>query len=93
MSDNKDIDRVHVVEQVIEKGANAAEEIHRAVSDIPVAILENLGLEEAATETRKIQDRSIGVIYRLIRVVNHQVTELATDLLEQREKFKQDHDE
>jgi hypothetical protein len=44
-------------------------------------VLENLGLEETAKDVKKIQDKSIGAIYKLIHDINHQVAELATDIL------------
>ena len=37
-----------LVEDVIDKGANTAEEINRAVLDLPVTVLENLGLGDTA---------------------------------------------
>jgi uncharacterized protein YaaR (DUF327 family) len=72
-----------LVEEVIEKGANTAEEINRAILDLPVTALESLGLEETAEDVKKVQDSSIGAIYRLIHDINHKVADLATDLLEQ----------
>ena len=104
MSDNRrddngsikaaDPELLRVVEEVIDKGATTAEEIHRAVGELPISVLEGLGLEETASRAKSVQDRSIGAIYKLIREVNHQVTGLATDLLamrdEQAAKKKQD---
>jgi len=89
----KDPELTRVVEDVIDKGANTAEEIHRAVGDMPIAVLENLGMNEAATGVKKIQDRSIGAIYKLIRTVNHEVADLAADLLEQRQKLDRKDDQ
>ena len=73
-----------LVEDIIDKGADTAEEINRAVLDLPVTVLESLGLEETADDVKKVQDSSIGAIYKLIHEVNHKVADLATDLLEQR---------
>jgi uncharacterized protein YaaR (DUF327 family) len=73
-----------LVEEIIDKGANTAEDINRAILDLPVTILENLGLEETADDVKKVQDSSIGAIYKLIHDINHKVADLATDLLEQR---------
>jgi len=77
-----------LVEEIIDKGANTAEEINRAVLDLPVTVLDSLGLEEAADDVKKVQDSSIGAIYKLIHEVNHKVADLATDLLEQRGRKK-----
>jgi len=73
-----------LVEDVIDKGANTAEEINRAILDLPVTVLESLGLGDTAEHVKKVQDSSIGAIYTLIRDINHKVADLATDLLEQK---------
>ena len=88
-SDKNDKELTRLVEDVIDKGASTAEDIHRAVADLPIKILDSLGLEETAADVKDIQDRSIGAIYDLIRDVNHRVGNLANDLLEQREKSKE----
>lgn len=85
-SEATDPELVRVVEEVIDKGATSAEEIHRAVGELPISVLEGLGLDETASRVKNVQDRSIGAIYKLIRDVNHQVAGLAADLLEMREK-------
>jgi hypothetical protein len=74
-----------LVEEAVEKGATTVEEIHRSIADLPLTVLERLGLfEETTSEVRKVQDTSIGAIYDLIRNINHKVGTLATDLLQQR---------
>jgi hypothetical protein len=73
-----------LVEDVIDKGANTAEEINRAILDLPVTVLENLGLCDTAEQVKKVQDSTIGAIYTLIRDINHKVADLAADLLEQK---------
>jgi hypothetical protein len=74
-----------LIEEVIEKGANTAEEINRAVLELPISVLGSLGLEDTATEVGKVQDISIGAIYKFIHDINHRVADLATELLEQRQ--------
>lgn len=71
-----------LVERIIDQGANTAEEINRAVLDLPVTVLESLGLDETADGVKKIQDSSIGAIYELIHDINHKVADLATEMLE-----------
>ena len=80
ISDEQKLTRL--VERIIDQGADTAEEINRAVLDLPVTVLESLGLEETADGVKKIQDSSIGAIYELIHDINHRVADLATDLLE-----------
>ena len=80
---------VRLVQDVIEQGANTAEDIHRAVLDLPVTMLEKLGLEDTAAEVKKVQDSTIGAIYELIHDINREVGVLAKDLLKQRKGSKQ----
>jgi methyl-accepting chemotaxis protein len=83
MSDEKAL--TELVEEAVEKGATTVEEIHRSIADLPLTVLERLGLsEEATSEVRKVQETSIGAIYDLIRDINHKVGKLSTELLEQR---------
>lgn len=82
VSDEQKLARL--IEGVIDKGASTAEEINRAILDLPVSVLESLGLEDAAEDVKQIQDRSIGAIYQLVHDINHKVADLASDLLEQR---------
>ena len=84
VSDEQSLTRL--VEDIIDKGANTAEEINRAVLDLPVTVLESLGLGNTAEHVKKVQDSSIGGIYTLIRDINHKVADLATDLLEQKKR-------
>ncbi len=77
-----------LVEDIIDKGANTAEEINRAILDLPVTMLESLGLGDTAEHVKKVQDSSIGAIYKLIRDINHKVADLAEDLLDQKKAKK-----
>jgi hypothetical protein len=78
---DKEMTLTRLVEEIVDQGATTAEEINRAVLELPISVLENLGLEETAKDVKKIQDKSIGAIYKLIHDINHQVAELATDIL------------
>ena len=74
-----------MVRDAVDQGATTVEEIHRAIADLPLTVLERLGLFEAtASEVRRVQETSIGAIYDLIRDVNHKVAKLATELLAER---------
>ncbi len=83
MSDEKAL--TQLIEEVVDQGATTVEEIHRAIAELPLGVLEELGLmERTASDVRRIQDVSLGAIYGLIRDVNHRVAGLAGALLEQR---------
>ena len=71
-----------VIQQAIDRGATTVEEIHKAVADLPLKILEERPLLRGpAKEVRRVQDRSIGALYDLIREINAQVGNLTSDLL------------
>ena len=73
------------IRDAVDEGATSVEEIHKAIANLPLDVLERNGLfEETAAEVRKVQDRSIGAVYDVIRQVNDRVTELAGDLLKPR---------
>jgi len=88
MGDEKTLSEL--IEDVVERCATTAEEIHRAIAELPLSVLERLELfEKTASEVRKVQDSSIGAIYDLIRDVNHKVAQLSGELLEKRQKTEE----
>jgi polyhydroxyalkanoate synthesis regulator phasin len=89
MSDDRTLSEL--IEEMVDKGATTAEEIHRAIAELPLNVLERLDLfEQATSEVRKVQDTSIGAIYDLIRNVNHKVAQLSGELLERRQERAED---
>jgi hypothetical protein len=87
MSDTRNDERTltEMVEGMVDQGASAAEEIHREIADLPLSVLERIGVfGRTAVEIRSIQDQAIGAVYRTVRDVNHRVTRLAQELLEER---------
>ena len=81
MTDAKELTRL--IEDAVNKGATTVEDIHREIADLPLSVLDRLGVAERTTrDVRSIQDASIGAIYDLIRDVNQKVTKLAGELLE-----------
>ena len=80
MSEDKAL--AQLVEEAVDKGASTAEEIHRSIAELPITMLEQLGLfEKTAGDVKKIQDASIGAIYDVIRDINHSVGKLAGEIL------------
>ena len=75
-----------LIEGAIDRGASSVEEIHRSIANLPLQVMESLGLfERTARDVKRIQDESIGAVYDGIRRVNREVGRLAADLLESRE--------
>lgn len=78
-----------LVRDVVADGATTVEEIHRAIADLPLDVLERLDLfKKTARNVRRIQDASIGAIYDVIRKVDREVARLATEVLERPPKAR-----
>jgi hypothetical protein len=78
-----------LVREVVDDGATTAEQIHKAIADLPLDVLERLDLfKETARNVRRIQDTSIGAIYDVIRKVDREVARLATEILERAPKAR-----
>ena len=71
-----------LVRQVVDDGATTAEEIHKAIADLPLDVLQRLDVfEKTVKDVKRIQDSSIGAVYDVIRKVNREVTQLAAEIL------------
>jgi hypothetical protein len=80
-NDRKSLTRL--IQDAIDRGARTVEDIHKSIADLPLKILEESSdlLRKPAREVRRIQDRTIGAVYDLIREINQRVGRLASDLL------------
>jgi hypothetical protein len=73
---------INLVQDEIDKGATTVEQIHRAIADLPLKVLEESDLLKGpAKEVQRVQDRTIGVIYDTIREINERVGTFASELL------------
>ncbi|HTF35342.1 MAG TPA: hypothetical protein VK714_16785 [Myxococcota bacterium] len=80
---------VDLVQREVDDGATSVEEIHKAIANLPLDILDRLDIfEEAAKGARKVQEASIGAMYDVIRKVNDEVGKLAKELLAGRATHK-----
>jgi hypothetical protein len=83
---------IRLVEDEIDKGATTVEEIHKAIADLPLKVLEQSDLLKGpAKEVRRVQDHTIGAIYDLIRDINEKVGTFASDLLAEAAKSRSAH--
>lgn len=81
MSDRKTL--VRLIQDAIDEGATTVEEVHKSIADLPLKILEESEfLREPAKEVIRVQDRTLGAIYDLIRDVNEKVGSLASEFLD-----------
>jgi hypothetical protein len=73
---------VDLVQREVDDGPTSVEEIHKAIANLPLDILERLDIfEEMVKGARKVQEARIGAIYDVIRKVNEEVGKLAKELL------------
>ena len=72
-----------LVQQAIDTGASAVEQIHKTIAALPLAVLEKQGLLDIDSDKRdELWDKSFGQVYEAIRRVNQEVGELATQAFE-----------
>lgn len=80
---------VRFIQDAIDKGATTVEEVHKSIADLPLKILEESDLlKESAKEAKRLQDHTIGAIYDVIRAVNEQVGDYASELLAEAKKHR-----
>jgi hypothetical protein len=85
---------IRLIQDAIDRGATTVEDIHKSIADLPLKMLEESKLlREPAREVRRVQDRTIGAVYNLIREVNQQVGSLASGLLAESAKRRATHEE
>jgi hypothetical protein len=78
-----------LIQNAVDKGATTVEDVHKSIADLPLKMLEEIEfLKKPVKEVRRVQDRSIGAVYDLIRRVNDQVGTLAGDVLSRRQPPK-----
>ena len=72
-----------LIEDAVDKGATTIEEIHKSIADLPLKLLEETELlRKPAREVRRVQDRTIGAIYDVVRGANRRVARLVSDLID-----------
>ena len=83
---------VDLVQKEVDDGAKSVEEIHKAIANLPLDILERLDIfEETVKGVRKVQEARLGAIYDVIRKVNDEVGKLAKEILARPRAPKQAH--
>jgi hypothetical protein len=72
-----------MIEEAVDKGTTAVEEIHKSIADLPLKLLEESELvRKPAREVRRLQDRAIGAIYDVVRDTNRRVAKLVSELVD-----------
>ena len=73
---------VDVIHDSIDKGADTAEEIHKAVASFPLRLLDQSDLfKKPVRRIRTIQERNIGALYDLVRNINRRAARFASQML------------
>jgi hypothetical protein len=82
-----------LMQEAIDQGADTVEEVHKAIANLPLEVLEEIRfLEKPAGEMKRLQDLSIGAIYDLIRNVNDHVGTLASGMLDAAHRERPQHE-
>ncbi len=72
-----------LVQGLVDKGATSVEEIHKAVADMPFDALKKIDPSQSAADSaRKVHHDTVGGVYNLIRMINKEVGEFASEILE-----------
>ena len=80
---------VDLVQREIDDGATSVEEIHKAIANLPLEVLDRLDIfQETSKGARKVREATIGAMYDVIRKVNDEVGELAKEILTSRPAHK-----
>jgi hypothetical protein len=76
-----------LIEDAVDQGATTIEEIHKSIADLPLKLLEESDvLRKPAREVRRVQDRTIGAIYDVVRDANRRVAKLVSGLIDRQTK-------
>jgi hypothetical protein len=68
--------------RAVDRGADAAESIHRKAARLPLVPFEGVeALEGTLHEVERLQRRLIGAIYGFVRDVNHELVQIAEEAL------------
>lgn len=73
---------VDLIQETINKGATTVEEVHKAILNQPLEVIERVAPAVKATAAvRRVQDLTVGSVYDVIRTINNEVGRIAKDLL------------
>lgn len=82
------------IEEVVDRAATSAEEIHKSIVEIPLDVMRDSGFfEQTADDVSDLQGRSISAVYDVVRDANHRVMGLASELLRPRSADSEAHSE
>jgi adenine C2-methylase RlmN of 23S rRNA A2503 and tRNA A37 len=72
-----------VVKNAIDQGATNVEQVHQTIAKLPLKYLERIEkIEDEAKDVMKVQEKTIGYVYDLIRNVNDKVSDIAKEILD-----------
>ena len=80
-----------MVQDLVDKGATSVEEIHKSVADMPFDMLKKIDpTEGTADSARNLHHDTVGGVYNLIRKINKEVGEFASEILANVSDIKDD---
>jgi len=80
-----------LVQVAVDKGATSVEEVHKAIANMPLNVLEKVGpLESSAKEIKKFHENTVGTVYDIIRKVNSEAGEIFETLISKAETIEKE---
>ena len=74
---------IELIEETVDEATTTVEEIHKSIAALPLKLMEESELlRKPAREVRRLQDRTIGAIYEVVRDANRRVAKLVSGLLD-----------
>jgi len=80
LTDLKEVRKL--VRKAIEDGATNVEQVHQAIAKMPLKYLEKIELiEDKARGAKKVQEKTIGQVYQLLRTINTKAADFTEEIL------------
>jgi phage terminase large subunit-like protein len=80
LTDLKEVRKL--VRKAIEDGATNVEQVHQAIAKMPLKYLEKIELiEDKARGVKKVQEKTIGQVYQLLRTINTKAADFTEEIL------------
>ncbi len=76
-----------LIQEAVDKGVTSVENVHKAILELPISVLEQQGLVETGKAARELQELTVGSVYNAIRAVNRGVGEMASGMFEAADNF------
>jgi hypothetical protein len=71
-----------LVQKAIDDGATNVEQVHKTIANLPLKYLEKFEMiEDRARSAQKVQEKTIGQVYQMLRNINAKAADFAEEIL------------